>query len=89
VELAFRRHVDQDIGQDGGGAAEPPAIGQAALLRVVSLDLASRAQMVGLRDDGELGELTAADGDLAAAAETAASANGIDVDAKATRRGQQ
>jgi len=55
----------------------------------VSLDLAGRAQMIGPRDDSELGELTAADGNLAAAAQTATSANGIDVDAKATGRGQQ
>ena len=86
VNLAVGRHVDDRIAEQQRLAGQAAARLEAALVVVAGLDLAPLAQVLGAADDAVLGELADALDDLAAAAEAAAAADGIDVDAQAAGR---
>ena len=86
VDLALGRHVDDDIAPDEGRAAQPAVVRQAAAGGVAGLLLARRAQMAGRALDPELGEVAGAGLHLAAPAEAAAPAHGIEIDADGARR---
>ena len=90
MDLAFGRHVDDEIAANPGLAAEPPAGGErSALLGVAALDLAPWGDMIGARMNRVLGEIAFGDIDLAAAADAAPAADRIEIDAerRARRRG--
>ena len=86
MDLALGRHVDDDIALDQCRAAQPAAVRQAAAGGVAGLLLPRRTQMAGRALDPELGEVTGAGLHLAAAAEAAAPAHGIEIDADGARR---
>ena len=81
VDLAFGRHVDDEVAADPRLAAEPPAGRKgAALLDVALLDRAPRAGVSRARIQRVLGEGALGDVDLAAAADPAPAADGIEID---------
>ena len=82
MDLAGLGHVDDDIAQDLGRAAEPPPRHEPAHPVVIRLDLAEGGEVIRRRDDVVLGEFALGLDDLAAAADAAAAADGIDIDAE-------
>ena len=86
VYLALGRDVDHELALDAGGAAEPAAGREPAVARVGALDVAHRREVLGGGGDAVLRELALAHLDLAAAADAAPAADGIDVDAEPARR---
>ena len=90
MDLAFRRHVDDEIAADPGLAAEPAAgAKRAALFGVAALDLAPWGCMIGARVNRMLGEIALGDIHLAAAAYAPSAADRIEIDAKFARDGEQ
>ena len=86
----FRRHVDDEVAADLRLAAEPPAGRQrAALVGVAVLDRAPGTRVVGPGVERVLGERALGDVDLAAAADPAAAADEIEIDAEPPRRLEQ
>ena len=80
--------VDDEVAPDTRLAAEPPAGRnrfQLAPFVIAGLNLGKRREVVGARANLVLGELAFGTGHLAAAAQSAAAANRIDVDAQALR----
>ena len=82
VHLALGRHVDDEVAPDVRRAAQPPALGQRAAGGVARLLLARRAQVLRRALDPELGEVAGTRLHLAAAAEAAAAADRIEIDAE-------
>ena len=90
MDLAFGRHVDDEIAADPGLAAEPAAgAKRAALFGVAALDLAPWGCMIGARVNRMLGEIALGDIHLAAAAYAPSAADRIEIDAKLARDGEQ
>ena len=86
MDLAVRRYVDDDVARDLRLASEPAAVGQrAALGDIARLHRVPGGDVVGARLDAVLGERAFADLDLAAAADAAAAADGIEIDAELAR----
>jgi hypothetical protein len=85
VDLALRRHVDDGVAEEVGGAREPSPGGQPALLAVLRFDGVERRQVLRPRLDPVLGKAPDALLDLAAAADAASAADGVDVDAQGPR----
>ena len=76
VDLAFRRHIDDEIAANTGLAAEPSAWRKRPAFRgVAGLDLSRRRHMIGARMNRMFGEIALGDFDLAAAADAAAAAD--------------
>ena len=86
VHLALGRHVDHELALDARRAAEPAAGGEPLVGRVGALDRADRREMRGGGGDRVLRVLALADLDLAAPADAAAAADGVDVDAEPAGR---
>ena len=84
VNLAVRRDVDDQIAVDEAGTTETPVVLHPALLLVPVFDLAEFGNVFRLALDLELGEIADARHDLAAAADAAPAADGIEVDAQLT-----
>ena len=90
VDLAFGRHVDDEIAANPGLASEPPASWKRPAFRgVAGLDRSRRRHMIGARMNGVLGEIALGDVDLAAAADAATAADRIEIDAERTRGREQ
>src|SRR5208337_1545971 len=90
VDLALRRHVDDEVAADFRLAAEPPPLRElSALVAVALLDLVPWAGVMGARIDRVFGELPLGDLDLAAPADAAPAADRIEIDAERARRGEQ
>ena len=90
VDLAFRRHVDDEIAANPGLAAEPPAGRKRPALRgIAALDLSPRRHMIGARMNCVLGEIALGDGDLTAAANASPAADRIEIHAELARGGEQ
>jgi len=89
MDLALRRHVDDDVAHQPRRAGEAAAGEQRLPRRESCLGLAERRQVARRGDDAVLGELAYGDLDLAAAADAAAAADGIDVDAERAARLQE
>ena len=85
MHLALGRHVDHELTQDARRTAEAPSRREPAFGRVRALDVADRGQMRGGGDDRVLRVLALAHLDLAAPADAATAADGVDVDAEASR----
>ena len=86
MNLAFGRHVDDEIAANPGLAAEPSAGGERPALRgVAALDLAPRRHMIRARMNGVLGEIALGDVDLTAAANASSAADRIEIDAERAR----
>ena len=88
MDLALRRHVDDEIAQHAGGTGEPPAGGERLAPRIGRLDLGEGREVLVQGRDAVLGELALAEGHLAAPANAAAAAHRIDVDAERARGAQ-
>ena len=91
MNLAFRRHVDDEIAADlapGSRAAAPRAKGP-RLSSIALLDLVPRRDVIGARRDRVLGELALGDLDLAAPANAAPAADRIEIDAELARGVEQ
>ncbi len=86
VHLALGRHVDHELTLDARGAAETAARGKAPVGGVGVLDLAHGGEVRGSRDDRVLGMLALAHLHLAAPADAATAADGVDVDPEPPRR---
>ena len=86
VDLAFRRHVDDDVAQEARRATQAPVGGQAPLLGVTLFGGVHRAQVRGTGLDGVLGKESLAEGDLTAAAQALATADRVQINAEAPRR---
>ena len=90
VDLALRRHVDDELAANLGLAAEPPPRRKrSALIGIALLDLAPGARVRGVRGDRVLGEFALGDVDLAAPANAAPAADRIEIDTERARRGEQ
>ena len=90
VDLALRRHVDDEVAADFCLAAKTAAGREGSTLIGVSLfDLVPGARVFGARIDRVLGELPLGDFDLAAPADAAPAADRIEIDAERARRGEQ
>ena len=90
MNLAFGRHVDDQIAANPGLAAEPSAGGERPALRgVAALDLAPRRHMIRARMNGVLGEIALGDIDLTAAANASSAADRIEIDAERARGFQE
>ncbi len=90
VDLALGRHVDGEVATDRRLAAEPaPGRERAPLVDEALLDRAPRARVVEPGFEGMLGEVAFGDVDLAAAADTAPAADGIEVDPEPAGRIEQ
>ena len=86
MNLAFGRHVDDEIAAEFRLTAEPAAGGErAALLRIARLDAAFGRRMIRRRDERMLGEFALGDVDLTAPADAAPAADGIEIDAQPAR----
>ncbi len=85
MRLALGRHVDHHVAQDPGGAGKPPPGFHGLAGDIGLLDLGEGREVVGARDDAVLGELALDLRHLAAAADAAATAHGINVDAERAR----
>ena len=86
VDLAFGRHVDDEIAANPGLASEPPASWKRPAFRgVAGLDRSRRRHMIGARMNGVLGEIALGDFDLAAAADAPPAADRIEIDAERPR----
>ncbi len=86
MDLARLRHVDDDVAEDRRRAGEAPPLVQPLALAVASLDLGEGAEMRCARHDAVLRELALGEVHLAAPADAAPAAHGIDVDAERARR---
>ena len=86
VDLAGRRHVDDDVADDARRAAEAVTGHERAVAVVVGLDGARWAERVGRGVDRPLGEAPDARLDLAAPADAAPAAHRVEVGAEAARR---
>src|SRR5579872_6896680 len=87
LNLRIRRHVDDEIAADFRLAAEAAAVlERSALLDIALLDAVPGRDVIGRRDDAVLGEMARRDLDLAAAANAAAAADRIEIDAEAAGR---
>ena len=82
MDLALRRDVDDRVAEELRRAAQPAVVGEAARGAVLLLDGALDRQVLGQRRDAVLGEGAQALHDLAAAAQPAPTAGGVDVDAE-------
>jgi hypothetical protein len=82
VELAVGWHVDDQVAEQPGVAAEPPVGGQPAAVAVAALRLAERRQVRGAGRDAELGVGALADRDLAAPADPPPGADRVEVGAE-------
>ena len=90
MDLAFGRHVDDEIAANPGLAAEPPTGRKRSALRgVAGLDFARWRHMIGARMNGVLGEIALGDVDLTAAANASAAADRIEIDAERARGFEQ
>ena len=90
MHLAFGRHVDDEIAANFRLTAEPSAVAQrAALVRIALLDRVPACDVVGGGDDLVLGEFAVGDVDLAAAADAASAADGIEINAELARGFEQ
>ena len=89
VHLTLCGHVDHDVAENRRRAAQAVPFGQRTLALIRALCLARRRQVVHSRCHAVLGEFTHTLQHLAAAADTAAAAHGIDVHAEHTRRVQK
>ena len=90
MNLAFGRHVDDEVAANSGLAAEPPAGGERSALRgVAGLDLCRRRHMIGAGTDGVLGEVALRDVDLTAAANATPATDRIEIDAERARGFEQ
>ncbi len=90
VDLAFGRHVDDEIAANPGLASEPSAGGERPAFRGVAvLDRSRWRHMTGARMNGVLGEIALRDFDLAAAADAAPAADRIEIDAERARGFEQ
>ena len=90
MNLAFGRHVDDQIAANPGLAAKPPAGGERSALRgVAGLDLSRWRHMIGAGMNGVLGEIALGDVDLTAAADAAPAADRIEIDAERARGFEQ
>src|SRR5439155_25008709 len=85
MRLALGGYVDDDIAQNLGGAREPPPCCHRLARAISLLDLGESREMIIARDDAVLGELALDLGHLAAAADAAAAADGIHIDAERAR----
>ena len=85
MDLALGRDVDDRVARRVRGAAEAAVVGEAARRPVLVLERAARRQMAGQRRDAVLGERAQALDDLAAAAQPAPAADGIEIDAEGPR----
>ena len=88
MDLAIRRHVDDDITSQKRMATQPPARLQALASIVKVLRISLRRQAVGARRNRVLSEISFADDDLATSANTTAAANGVNVDTERARASQ-
>ena len=82
MNLAFRRDIDDDVGLKGRLAGQAPPLGKSLFLGIAGFDGGHTAQAVLSGGDAVLGEFAGSDINLAAAAQRAATTNGIDIDAK-------
>ena len=82
VDLALRRHVDNEVAQDSGLAGQTPPLYQAPLVGVALLRLANLRGVGEAGRDAVLGKLPLFQPHLAAAADRAPTADGINVDAE-------
>ncbi len=90
VDLAFGRHIDDEIAANPGLAAEPPAWRKRSALRgIAGLDLSPRRHMIGARMNCVLGEIAFGDVDLTAAADASPAADRIEIDAERPRGFEQ
>ena len=90
VNLAFGRHVDDEIATNSGLASEPAAVGERPTLRgIASLDRSRRRHMIGAGMNRVLGEITLRDVDLTAAANASPAADRIEIDAERARGFQE
>ncbi len=86
VNLALRRHVDNQVAADLRLTAEPPPrLQRPALVDIALLDRVPGARVIGAGNDGVFGELAFGDVDLTARADAAPAAHGIEIDAELSR----
>ena len=84
VHLALRGNVDHELALDTRGAAKASSGRETSVGCVGELDLTHRREMRGSRDDRVLRVLALAHLDLAASADAAATADGVDIDAESS-----
>ncbi len=90
MNLAFGRHVDDEIAANPGLAAEPPAGRKRPALRgVAGFDLSPWRHMLVAGMNGVLGEIPLCDLDLTAAANASAAADRIEIDRESARGFEQ
>jgi hypothetical protein len=90
MNLAFGRHVDDEIAANPGLATEPPTGRKRSALRgIAGLDRSRRRHVIGAGMNGVLGEIALCDIDLAAAANASPAADRIEIDAERARRFEQ
>ena len=85
VHLAARRHVHNQVALDPCRAGQPVARWQRAAAGELLLGRTQRRQILGPRGDAVLGEFAFHDQHLAAAAQCASAADGVDIHAQRTR----
>ncbi len=82
IELALGRDVDDEVARDVRDAAQAARRGKPALGRVRALDLVHVREVRRRRRDAVLRVLALVDLDLAASADSSASADGVEIDAE-------
>ena len=86
VELALGRDVDDEVTGDAGRAAEAASLRETTIGRVPRLHLGGRREVEAVETIAVLRVLALGDLDLAAAADAAAAADRVEVDAEPPRR---
>src|SRR4051812_43954402 len=85
MDLRVRRDIHDDVAEHLRLASEPPALGEALVASVRDLDLVERAEVLRARGDAVLRVLALGQDDLTSAADPAAAAHRVEIDAELAR----